>query len=46
MKEDGLFITSGIIDEKEDEVRQALIKNGFNIIDTVHLNEWVCFVAK
>ena len=46
MKEGGLFITSGIIDEKEDEVREALLKNGFEIIDTVHLNEWVCFVAR
>ena len=46
MKEDGLFITSGIIDTKEDEVRAALLKNGFDIIDTVHLNEWVCFVAR
>ncbi len=46
MKEDGLFITSGIIDQRENDVREALIKNGFKIVDTVHLNEWVCFVCK
>ena len=46
MKKDALFITSGIINTKEDEVRQALLENGFEIIDTTYLKEWVCFIAK
>lgn len=46
MKKDALFITSGIINTKEEEVRQALLENGFEIIDTTYLKEWVCFIAK
>ncbi len=46
MKKDAIFITSGIINTKEDEVKEALIQNGFEIIDTTYLKEWVCFIAK
>lgn len=46
MKEGGLFITSGIINTKEDEVREALLANGFEILDTTYLKEWVCFLCK
>lgn len=46
MKEDGVFITSGIIDDKEEAVKQALIENGFDIIDTIYLGEWVSIVAR
>ncbi len=46
MKEDGVFITSGIINTKEEAVKEALIKNKFNIIDTVYMGEWVSIVAK
>lgn len=46
MKDDGLFISSGIINIKEDEVRQALLDNNFDIVDTVYMNDWVSFVAK
>lgn len=46
MKENGVFITSGIIDMKEEAVKQALIENGFDILDTIHMGEWVSFVAK
>ncbi len=46
MKPDGVFISSGIIDTKEDEVRTALIDNGFEIIDVNHMGEWVSFVAR
>jgi ribosomal protein L11 methylase PrmA len=28
LKEDGLFITSGIINTKEEEVKEAMIANG------------------
>ncbi len=46
MKEDGLFITSGIIDTKEEEVKAELLKNGFDIIDVIHMGEWVSIVCK
>lgn len=46
MKEDGLFISSGIINIKEDEVRKALLDNNFDIVDTVYMKDWVSFVAK
>ena len=46
MTDDGVFITSGIIDTKEKAVKEALIENGFEIIDTTYLGEWVSIVAK
>lgn len=46
MKPDGYFITSGILDIKEDEVKEAMLKNGFEIIDVVHMNDWVSVIAR
>ena len=46
MKENAVFITSGIIDMKEEAVKKALIKNGFEIIEVTHMGEWVSIVAK
>jgi ribosomal protein L11 methyltransferase len=46
MAENGLFITSGIIDTKEEEVKEALIQNGFQIVDVIHMNDWVSIVAR
>lgn len=46
LKEDGFFITSGIIDTKEDDVKKALVANGFDVIDVVHMNDWVSIIAK
>lgn len=46
MKHGGLFISSGIIDMKEDAVREALLKNGFEIIEVTYSGEWVSFTAK
>lgn len=46
LKKDGYFITSGIIDEKEEAVKAAMVKNGFTIVDVTHMNEWVSIVAK
>ena len=34
------------IDMKEEEVKKALLDNGFDIIDIVHMNDWVSIVAK
>lgn len=46
MAEGGIFISSGIISDKEEEVRKALLDNGFDIIDTVYMKDWVSFVAR
>lgn len=46
MKKDAVFITSGIIDMKEDAVKEALIQNGFKIIDISRMGEWVSIVAE
>lgn len=46
LKEEGYFITSGIIDMKEEAVKEALLSNGFKIIDVVHMNDWVSVIAK
>ena len=42
----GLYITSGIINTKEEEVREALIANGFEILGVEYMKEWCCFIAK
>ncbi|MDD6135980.1 MAG: 50S ribosomal protein L11 methyltransferase [Lachnospiraceae bacterium] len=46
MKENGLFITSGIIADKEADVVAAMKENGFDIVDVVHMNDWVSVIAK
>ena len=46
MKEDGVFITSGIINTKEEVVKEALINNKFKVIDTVYMGDWVSIIAK
>ena len=46
LKKGGLYITSGIIDTKEEEVRQTLLENGFEILAVEHMKEWCCFIAK
>lgn len=46
MKENGVFITSGIIDTKEEPVKSALLKNGFEIVDVQYMGEWVSIVAR
>lgn len=46
LKKDGLYITSGIINTKEEEVREALTANGFEILGVEHMKEWCCFIAK
>lgn len=46
MKPGGLFISSGIIDMKKDEVQEALLKNGFEIVEINEMGDWVSFVAK
>lgn len=46
MKQDGYFITSGIIYTKEEEVKEAMLKNGFEIVDIIPMGEWVSIVGR
>lgn len=46
LKSGGLYITSGIIDTKEEEVYTALKDNGFEIVKIEHMKEWCCFIAR
>lgn len=46
MKSDGYFITSGIINTKEAEVKQAMLDNGFEIVDVIPMGEWVSIVGR
>lgn len=46
LKEGGIFITSGIIDFKEEEVKNAIKEAGFQIIETNYQGEWVNITAK
>lgn len=46
LKPDGVFITSGIIDTREDEVRAALEENGFSVVERNEQSGWICFVCK
>ena len=46
MAENGVFICSGIIDDRQSEVRAALVKNGFEIVSHTQEEEWHCFVCR
>ena len=46
MKKGAYFITSGIINTKEEEVKAAIIENGFNIVEITRLNDWVSITAR
>ena len=46
MKEGAYFITSGIINTKEEEVKEAMVKNGFEIVDIIPMGEWVSIVGR
>ena len=46
MEEDALFICSGIIDLRADEVKAALDKNGFVIIKECVKENWNAFVTR
>ncbi|ATH92454.1 ribosomal protein L11 methyltransferase [Bacillus glycinifermentans] len=46
LKQDGYFITSGIIQQKKQEVKDALLKEGFTIIEVLSMEDWVSIIAK
>ncbi len=47
LKKGGLFITSGIIDTKEEEVKQAILDNGsFEILEITRQKDWSSITAR
>ena len=46
MAEDGIFICSGIIDDRAAEVEATLKSNGFEILQHTSEEEWHCFVCR
>lgn len=47
LRKGGLFITSGIIDTKEEEVKQAIIDNGnFEIVEITRQKDWSSITAR
>ncbi len=45
IKPDGVFITSGIIEDRCDDVERALSENGFEIKSREQDGEWVCMTC-
>lgn len=46
LKEGGVFITSGIIDFKEQAVRTAIEEAGMTVLEVTHQGEWVSITAR
>ena len=47
LKKGGLYITSGIIDSKENEVKQAILDNGnFEILEITRQKDWSSITAR
>lgn len=46
IKDDGIFVGSGIIDSKYKEVEDALIESNFEILEVNKNKDWVCVIAR
>ena len=46
MKKGGIYITSGIIDDKEETVVEAVKKAGLTVLEVTHQGEWVSVTAR
>ena len=46
LKKGGYFITSGIIDFKEEQVKEAIEKAGLTVVEINHQGEWVNITAQ
>lgn len=46
LKPGGIYITSGIIEGKEDTVKQAVEAAGLTVLEVNHLGEWVSVTAR
>ena len=43
MKKDGVVIVSGIILKRENDVKDAFVKAGFEVAERMNMGEWVAF---
>lgn len=46
IEEDGIFIASGIIEDRISDVKEALAENGFEIITQKQRKDWVALVCR
>ncbi|TCJ04223.1 50S ribosomal protein L11 methyltransferase [Cytobacillus praedii] len=46
VKQDGYFIASGIIQPKKQEVKEAMIDAGFEIAETLQMEDWLAIIGK
>ncbi|MBQ6539922.1 MAG: 50S ribosomal protein L11 methyltransferase [Oscillospiraceae bacterium] len=46
LRDGGYFITSGIIDGRENEIENKLIENGFTVIEHYNEDDWHCFLCR
>ena len=46
MKKGGVYITSGIINTKEETVREAVEESGLTVIEVTYQGEWVSITAR
>ena len=46
LKPGGTFISSGIIQQKKNDVKERLIASGFEIVETILMEDWVACIAK
>lgn len=46
LKENGVYVMSGIIDDREADVKSSLELNGFEVIETLSIADWRAFAAR
>ena len=46
MKKGAYYITSGILDVKEEVVNEAVLAAGLTLVEVTHQGEWVCVTAR
>ena len=46
LKEGGIYITSGIIDTREQTVRDAIEAAGLTVVEVTYQGEWVSVTAR
>ena len=46
LKDDGVYITGGIIETREDEVLFSFAQNGFKVIERFEEKGWLVFALK
>ena len=46
MKKGAYYITSGILDVKEEVVKEAVLAAGLTLVEVTHQGEWVCVTAR